>query len=61
MFPYTADEAEWLSAHADRHYWLLGQGDIAPATPGTHANDDVAPQDPPLGTLKAREPEDRSR
>jgi hypothetical protein len=45
MFPYTADEAEWLSAHADRHYWLLGQGDIAPATPGTHANDDVAPQD----------------
>ena len=42
MFPYTAEEAEWLSADADRHYWLLGQGDIALATP---ANDDVPPHD----------------
>ena len=45
MFPYTAEEAEWLSAQADRHYWLLGQGDIAPATPAAPANDDVPPRD----------------
>ena len=42
MFPYTAEEAEWLSAHADRHYWLLGQGDLELATA---ANDDTPPQD----------------
>jgi hypothetical protein len=40
MFPYTAEEAEWLSAHADHHYWLLGQGDLELATA---ANDDAAP------------------
>jgi hypothetical protein len=61
MFPYTAEEAEWLSAHADRHDWLLGQGDIAPA-PATHANDDVAPHDRRSATRKqSRPPEDRSR
>jgi hypothetical protein len=26
MFPYTAEEAEWLSAHADRH----ANDDVAP-------------------------------
>ena len=36
MFPYTAEEAEWLSAQVDSPYWLRGQGDIAPITP---AND----------------------
>ena len=45
MFPYTAEEAEWLSAHADRHCWLLGQGGIAPATPAAPANDNVPPPD----------------
>ena len=39
MFPYTAEEAEWFSAHADRHYWLLGQGDLQPAAPVAAAND----------------------
>jgi hypothetical protein len=42
MFPYTAEEAEWLSAHADSPYWLLGQGDFATTIP---ANDDTPPQD----------------
>jgi hypothetical protein len=42
MFPYTAEEAEWLSAHADSAYWLLGEGDSASAAP---ANDDRPPRD----------------
>lgn len=45
MFPYTAEEAEWLSAHADHHYWLLGQGDTAPTAPAVPANDDTPPHD----------------
>jgi hypothetical protein len=49
MFPYTAEEAEWLSAHADRHYWLLGHGDAAPAASPAPANDDTPPRDR-LGT-----------
>lgn len=40
MFPYTMEEAEWLSDHADGHYWLPGQGDLEPAAP---ANDDRPP------------------
>ena len=42
MFPYTAEEAEWLSMHADPAYWLLGHGDIEIAVP---ANDDTPPRD----------------
>jgi hypothetical protein len=43
MFPYTGEEAEWLSAHADRHYWLLGQGDLQPAVPVAPAAKDAPP------------------
>jgi hypothetical protein len=43
MFPYTAEETEWLSAQTGSHYWLLGQGELTmPAAP---ANDDTRPQD----------------
>ncbi len=45
MFPYTAEEAEWLSAHADRHYWLLGRNDIAPATPAAPTAGGASPRD----------------
>ena len=43
MFPYTAEEAEWLSAQAGSPYWLLGQGDVA--TAAIPANHDMPPQD----------------
>ena len=46
MFPYTAEEAEWLSAPADGHYWLPGQGDPEPALRTEPANDDRAPRHP---------------
>ncbi len=45
MFPYTAEEAEWLSAHADRHYWLLGQGDLQPTAPVAPAANEAPPRD----------------
>jgi hypothetical protein len=45
VFPYTAEEAEWLSAQAGFHYWLLGQSDLATAAPAIPANDDTPPQD----------------
>ncbi|HZF35073.1 MAG TPA: hypothetical protein VE914_14850 [Candidatus Angelobacter sp.] len=43
MFPYTAEEAEWLSTPADRHYWLLGRVDFRLTTPLARAAND-----PPL-------------
>lgn len=46
MFPYTTEEAEWLSAHADGHYWLFGQGDLEPAITTEPANDDRPSRDP---------------
>lgn len=45
MFPYTMEEAEWLSGHADGHYWLLGQGELELAMPVPSANDDRPPPD----------------
>jgi hypothetical protein len=39
MFPYTAEEAEWLSAQAGSPYWLLGQGDVELASSAAPAND----------------------
>jgi hypothetical protein len=45
MFPYTAEEAEWLSAQGGAHYWLLGQGDVELASPAAPANDDRSPRD----------------
>jgi hypothetical protein len=45
MFPYTAEEAEWLSMQADAPYWLVGPGDFEPATLPTPANDDTPPPD----------------
>jgi len=41
MFPYTAEEAEWLSTPADRHYWLLGQVDFRLTTPLARAANDT--------------------
>jgi hypothetical protein len=32
MFPYTAEEADWLSTPADSRYWLRGEDEAAPAT-----------------------------
>jgi hypothetical protein len=45
MFPYTAEEAEWLSMHADSPYWLLSPGNFEPTTSATPANDDTPPHD----------------
>ena len=44
MFPYTAEEAEWLSAQAGSHYWLLGRSDVEPATAAAPANDGGSPR-----------------
>ena len=40
MFPYTAEEAEWLSMQGDSPYWLLSPADIEPVVP---AADDLPP------------------
>jgi len=45
MFPYTMEEAEWLSGHADSHDWLLGQSDFEPAALIQPANDDKPSRD----------------
>jgi hypothetical protein len=45
MFPYTAEEAEWLSMLADSPYWLVGPGDFDSATLATPANDETPRQD----------------
>jgi hypothetical protein len=45
MFPYTAEEAEWLSAQGGGHYRLLGQGDVERAAPAAPANDGRSPRD----------------
>jgi hypothetical protein len=42
MSPYTAEEAEWLSMHANTSYWLLSHADIETPVP---ANDDTPPSD----------------
>jgi len=39
MSPYTAEEAEWLSTHANTVYWLLSQGDIEIPVPANDNND----------------------
>jgi len=44
MFPYTAEEAEWLSAQGGSHYWLLGPGDVELMSPAAPANDNGAPR-----------------
>ena len=40
LFPYTTEEAEWLSADADGQCWLLGRGDLELAKLSAPANDD---------------------